>query len=175
MSLVFLLSATSLVGAAAFFVAGFRFGAHRASTPRWSRPEKPDPDDPDRGGTADRLAQLLDRLRKKGVRAVVLADEQGLPIAGLGHETNSLAAFSGYVTEISQRMGSFAPFGTVTRFTLIDAEGGELCAYPHPVGRAGQVCLVTLTDGPRLRPDRALQVAKASAELVGKAPESPIL
>ncbi len=171
MSLQVLLVLVSLIGAASFFAAGWCFAQlprRRAEAPGWRLERMVAAQDADLSMT-ERLTQLLTRLRKKGVRAVALADEQGLPIAGLGQETNSLAAFAGYVSELSTKMDSFAPFGTVRRLTLVDERGGELCACPLAVGRSGRVCLITLSDGPYLSPTQVMQVAHAAAQVLGGA------
>jgi hypothetical protein len=101
----------------------------------------------DARSTSDQLSGLLARLRGKSMRAIALADEQGLPIVGLGDDISPLAAFAGYVTDIGRKARAFLPMGPLRRVTVEDENESIVTACPLVAGD-GHIALVTLTAGP---------------------------
>ena len=115
--------------------------------------------------TAEQLSGLLSRLRGKSMRAVALADEQGLPIVGLGDDVSSLAAFAGFVTEIGRRTRDFLPMAALRRVTVEDENDGTITASPHATGDA-HITLITLTVGPGPSARQMGDVLRSAASMV---------
>jgi predicted regulator of Ras-like GTPase activity (Roadblock/LC7/MglB family) len=116
--------------------------------------------------TSEALNGLLIRMRAtKGMRAVALADDLGLPIVGAGDDISSLAAFSALVTDIGKKTCDFLPFGKLRRLTLEDEQDSTITACPFETGGA-RIALVTLTVGPGPSPRQVGEVLRSAASMI---------
>lgn len=116
--------------------------------------------------TSEVLSGLLLRMQSsKGMRAVTLADDLGLPIVGAGDDISSLAAFSALVSDIGKKTGDFLPFGKLRRITLEDEQDTTITACPFDAG-ASKISLVTLTIGPGPSPRQVGEVLRSAASMI---------
>jgi predicted regulator of Ras-like GTPase activity (Roadblock/LC7/MglB family) len=97
---------------------------------------------------------ILGRLsRTKGIRAAVLGDAMGLPVAGLGEHTESLAGFCGFISQAASKARDFLQLGSIRRIVIEDERLATLTACSIP---GTDIFLATLTSGPG--PDNARMV-----------------
>ena len=116
--------------------------------------------------TSDALSGLLGRMRaRKGMRAVALADDLGLPIVGMGDDIASLAAFAGYIEDIGRKSRDFLPLGRISRVTVEDEHDSTVTASSLDAG-GSTIALVTLTVGPGPSPRAVGEVLRSAASMI---------
>ena len=151
----------SVVGAVCFFAAGF-FTARRALTRRL-RPVRV----PTGVGTADALQRLLEQVVDvQGCEAAAIADDLGLPIAGVGADSSSLSAFSGFMCGIAAKSSELLSMKQTRRVEIIDITGRTVSACPVRLAEA-EFSLVTLTDGPGPDMQRMDQILRSASTVIG--------
>ncbi len=97
--------------------------------------------------TAAALETLLARIAAtEGIRAVVLADDIGLPVAGIGEYTNQLSAFAGFIRDVGNKTMNHLAMRELIRIELEDVAGTTLTACPLRTGDV-ELSLVTLSVG----------------------------
>ncbi len=98
-------------------------------------------------GTEFALDRVLSKLvAQRGVEAVVLADDLGLPIAGAGDHTTALAALAGYLDDVTRKATEFTPLTTVQRLSIEDHASRAITVSPLTVGDS-RIVLVALSSG----------------------------
>nr|VFJ64772.1 MAG: hypothetical protein BECKFW1821C_GA0114237_100645 [Candidatus Kentron sp. FW] len=87
------------------------------------------------GGLGDSLEAFLRALSRniEGCQAAVLADEQGLLVAGVGEYEENLAAIAAVCNEVGDRVGNILPFGKLQEMQMIDENGLAATIYFVPV------------------------------------------
>ena len=155
MSPLHTLWALSAVGALSFFAAGFLF-ARRSRTagasvrrghggptlPRAQTARIPGRKAHKRAHTEADLHQVLNSVASlPGMKAAVLADELGLPIAALGDHAEPLAAFAGFVDSVAEKSRTYLPLSRVHRITIEDDDRTTITAHPTPLGE-GSIAIV---------------------------------
>jgi hypothetical protein len=99
---------------------------------------------------------ILDRLSKtKGIRAAVLGDSLGLPVAALGEQAESLAGFGGFITQAANKAKDFLQLGGIRRIVIEDERLSTVTACGIP---GTDIFLATLTSGPGPEIARMVQV-----------------
>jgi predicted regulator of Ras-like GTPase activity (Roadblock/LC7/MglB family)/outer membrane murein-binding lipoprotein Lpp len=99
---------------------------------------------------------ILDRLNKtKGIRAAVLGDALGLPVAALGEQAESLAGFGGFITQAASKAKDFLQLGSIRRIVIEDERLATVTACGIP---GTDIFLATLTSGPGPEIARMVQV-----------------
>jgi predicted regulator of Ras-like GTPase activity (Roadblock/LC7/MglB family) len=89
---------------------------------------------------------ILARLSKiKGMRAAVLGDALGLPVAALGEQSESLAGFCGFISQAASKAKDFLQLGSIQRIVIEDDRLATLTACT--IGGT-DIFLATLTSGP---------------------------
>jgi predicted regulator of Ras-like GTPase activity (Roadblock/LC7/MglB family) len=89
---------------------------------------------------------ILGRLSKtKGIRAAVLGDSMGLPVAALGEQSESLAGFCGFLSQAASKARDFLQLGSIRRIVIEDERTATLTACSVP---GTDIFLATLTAGP---------------------------
>lgn len=89
---------------------------------------------------------ILGRLGKtKGLRAAVLGDALGLPIASLGDHSDSLAGFCGFISQAASKARDFLQLGSIRRVIIEDERMATLTACSVT---GSDIFLATLTSGP---------------------------
>lgn len=132
----------SIAGAACFFVAGY-FTARRRATRRQRVVRVPAD-----VGMADALQRILEQVVDvDGCEAAALADDLGLPIAGVGADSGSLSAFSGFMCGIAAKSSELLSMQQTRRVEVVDVSGRTVSACPIRLAES-EISLVTLTDGP---------------------------
>jgi predicted regulator of Ras-like GTPase activity (Roadblock/LC7/MglB family) len=117
-------------------------------------------------GTANILQSLLENIGgTEGVHSVAFADDLGLPIAGSGDHTESLAAFAGYIEDIANKSQKFLPMGKLRRITVEDINGEIVSACPMETGHS-RIALVTLTVAPGPTTGNMTQLLQAAANIL---------
>jgi hypothetical protein len=130
----------SILGASLFFCVGF-FTA-RAVQPRPI--EEPELGEvPTQPGAFDAI--VLDVQKRSGARSVAIADDLGLPIAGVGLEQEGLAALAGLLGELEHRARLLLPVGAFRRVTLELDHGAGVTVCPLSRSEA-RIALATLTE-----------------------------
>ena len=83
------------------------------------------------GGFGDSAEAFLRALSRniEGCQAAVLADEQGLLIAGIGQYEENLAAIAAVCNEVGDRMGDILPFGKLQEMQMMDENGLVTTVY----------------------------------------------
>jgi predicted regulator of Ras-like GTPase activity (Roadblock/LC7/MglB family) len=99
---------------------------------------------------------ILTRLSKtKGMRAAVLGDALGLPVASFGEQSESLAGFCGFISQAASKARDFLQLGSIRRIVIEDERLSTLTACSI----AGtDIFLATLTSGPGPEIARMVQV-----------------
>jgi hypothetical protein len=106
------------------------------------------------GGTT--FQGILGRLSKtKGMRAAVLGDALGLPVASFGEQAESLAGFSGFISQAASKARDFLQLGNIRRIVIEDERLATLTACSVP---GNDLFLATLTQGPGPEFVRMVQV-----------------
>jgi predicted regulator of Ras-like GTPase activity (Roadblock/LC7/MglB family) len=89
---------------------------------------------------------ILGRLSKtKGMRAAVLGDALGLPVAAFGEQSESLAGYCGFISQAASKAGEFLQLGSIRRIVIEDERLATLTACS--IGGT-DLFLATLTSGP---------------------------
>jgi hypothetical protein len=99
---------------------------------------------------------ILGRLAKtKGMRAAVLGDSMGLPVASFGEQSESLAGFCGFISQSASKARDFLHLGGIRRIVIEDDRLSTMTACSI----AGtDIFLATLTSGPGPDISRMVQV-----------------
>jgi predicted regulator of Ras-like GTPase activity (Roadblock/LC7/MglB family) len=99
---------------------------------------------------------ILGRLSKtQGIRAAVLGDALGLPVASFGEQSESLAGCCGFITQAASKARDFLHLGGIRRIVIEDERLATLTACSI----AGtDLFLATLTSGPGPELSRMIQV-----------------
>jgi predicted regulator of Ras-like GTPase activity (Roadblock/LC7/MglB family) len=131
---------------------------HRTETPDSSPPPAPlepetgnansslSPAAPEGAGGTKTFQSILGRLSKtNGVRAAVLGDSMGLPVAAIGEQSESLAGFCGFISQAASKAGDFLQLGSIRRIVIEDERTATLTACSVP---GTDIFLATLTAGP---------------------------
>ena len=64
---------------------------------------------------------ILGRLTKtKGMRAAVLGDAMGLPVAAFGEQSESLAGYCGFISQAASKARDFLQLGGIRRIVIED-------------------------------------------------------
>ena len=99
---------------------------------------------------------ILGRLSKtKGMRAAVLGDALGLPVASLGEQGDSLAGFCGFISQAASKAKDFLQLGGIRRIVIEDERLATLTACSIA---GSDIFLATLTSGPGPDFTRMVQV-----------------
>lgn len=107
------------------------------------------------GGTRT-FQSILERLSKtKGIRAAVLGDSMGLPVAAIGEHAESLAGFSGFISQAASKARDFLSLGRVRRIVIEDERVATLTACSIT---GSDIFLATLTSGPGPELPRMVQI-----------------
>ena len=107
------------------------------------------------GGTKT-FQGILERLRKtNGIRAAVLGDSMGLPVAAIGDQSESLAGFCGFISQAASKARDFLALGRIRRIVIEDDRAATLTACSVP---GTDIFLATLTSGPGPDFPRMVQV-----------------
>ena len=182
MTPMLLLWISAIAGAALFFAAGFLVARRRVGdlqaelralrgpvpvvAPPPMRVVSAAPRADGQRYTSDSLSALLDRLQaSRGMCAVALSDDLGLPIVGAGEDISSLAAFAGYIGDIGRKAGDFLPLGRVRRVTIEDEHDTTVTACPFEAGPA-RIALVALSRGPGPSPRQVSEVLQSAASMI---------
>jgi predicted regulator of Ras-like GTPase activity (Roadblock/LC7/MglB family) len=89
---------------------------------------------------------ILERLSKThGIRAAVLGDSMGLPVAAIGEQSESLAGFCGFISQAASKAKDFLAFGRIRRIVIEDERVATLTACSIT---GTDIFLATLTSGP---------------------------
>ncbi len=98
------------------------------------------------GGGTETFQSILERLGKtNGIRAAVLGDAMGLPVAAIGEQSESLAGFCGFISQAASKAKDFLALGRIRRIVIEDERVATLTACSI----AGtDIFLATLTSGP---------------------------
>src|SRR4051794_39851070 len=81
------------------------------------------------GGGARTFQSILARLSKtQGVRAAVLGDAMGLPVAAFGEQSESLAGFCGFISQAASKAKDFLPLGRIRRIVIEDERAATVTA-----------------------------------------------
>jgi|GEM_PF-3292412 len=179
MSPLHTLWALSAVGALSFFAAGFLFARRsRAGAsaqrplgaptlPRAQTARIPGRKAHKRAHTEADLHQVLNSVASlPGMKAAVLADELGLPIAALGDHAEPLAAFAGFVDSVAEKSRTYLPLSRVHRITIEDDDRTTITAHPTPLGE-GSIAIVTLTTGDPPNEDTMDRVLASASRTFG--------
>ena len=97
------------------------------------------------GGTKT-FQSILERLSKtNGIRAAVLGDSMGLPVAAIGEQSESLAGFCGFISQAASKAKDFLALGRIRRIVIEDERVATLTACSIT---GTDIFLGTLTSGP---------------------------
>ncbi|MET0596060.1 MAG: hypothetical protein ABW133_25390 [Polyangiaceae bacterium] len=99
---------------------------------------------------------ILGRLGKtKGLRAAVIGDVQGLPVASFGDQAESLAGCCGFITQATGKVHDFLQMAGIRRIVVEDERLATLTAC---CVSGTDLFLATLTSGPGPELSRMVQV-----------------
>ena len=105
-------------------------------------------------GSTKTFQSILERLSKTdGIRAAVLGDSMGLPVAAIGEQSESLAGFCGLISQAASKAKDFLALGRIRRIVIEDERVATLTACSIT---GTDIFLATLTSGPG--PDLARMV-----------------
>jgi predicted regulator of Ras-like GTPase activity (Roadblock/LC7/MglB family) len=97
-------------------------------------------------GSSKSFQSILERLSKtQGIRAAVLGDSMGLPVAAIGEQSESLAGFCGFISQAASKAKDFLAFGRIRRIVVEDERMATLTACSVT---GTDIFLATLTSGP---------------------------
>jgi predicted regulator of Ras-like GTPase activity (Roadblock/LC7/MglB family) len=97
-------------------------------------------------GSTKTFQSILERLSKtNGIRAAVLGDSMGLPVAAIGEQSESLAGFCGFLSQAASKAKDFLAFGRIRRIVIEDERVATLTACSIT---GTDIFLATLTSGP---------------------------
>jgi len=83
--------------------------------------------------------------KTNGIRAAVLGDAMGLPVAAIGEQSESLAGFCGFISQAASKAKDFLAFGRIRRIVIEDEHVATLTACSIT---GTDIFLGTLTSGP---------------------------
>jgi hypothetical protein len=119
------------------------FAAAPAPAPR--QPAPPRLRSVPEASTEQSLQQVIDRVaRLPGVRAVALADDLGLLVAGAGDHGTALAAYGGFLAGVGTRAREHLPLTGLKRCAVEDENSTTICVSPL---RGAPLMLVTMSSG----------------------------
>ena len=96
-------------------------------------------------GATQTFQSILERLSKtRGIRAAVLGDSMGLPVAAIGEQSESLAGFCGLISQAASKAKDFLALGRIRRIVIEDERVATLTAC----STGTDIFLATLTSGP---------------------------
>ena len=97
-------------------------------------------------GDTKTFQSILERLSKtNGIRAAVLGDSMGLPVAAIGEQSESLAGFCGFISQAASKAKDFLALGRIRRIVIEDERVATLTACSIT---DTDIFLATLTSGP---------------------------
>jgi len=97
-------------------------------------------------GSTKTFQSILERLSKtNGIRAAVLGDSMGLPVAAIGEQSESLAGFCGFISQAASKAKDFLALGRIRRIVIEDERVATLTACSIT---GTDIFLATLTSGP---------------------------
>ena len=97
-------------------------------------------------GSSKTFQSILERLSKtNGIRAAVLGDSMGLPVAAIGEQSESLAGFCGFISQAASKAKDFLALGRIRRIVIEDERVATLTACSIT---GTDIFLATLTSGP---------------------------
>lgn len=106
------------------------------------------------GGTS--FQAILGRLGKtKGLRAAVIGDAQGLPVASFGDQAESLAGCCGFITQAAGKAHDFLQMDGIRRIVVEDERMTTMTACSVS---GTDLFLATLTSGPGPELSRMVQI-----------------
>jgi len=109
---------------------------------------------------------ILGRLSKtKGMRAAVLGDALGLPVAAFGEQSESLAGYCGFISQAASKARDFLQLGSIRRIVIEDERLATLTACS--IGGT-DIFLATLTSGPGPDFARMIQVLNDVKSFISK-------
>jgi predicted regulator of Ras-like GTPase activity (Roadblock/LC7/MglB family) len=109
---------------------------------------------------------ILGRLGKtKGMRAAVLGDALGLPVAAFGEQSESLAGYCGFISQAASKARDFLQLGSIRRIVIEDERLATLTACS--IGGT-DIFLATLTSGPGPDFARMIQVLNDVKSFISK-------
>ncbi len=99
---------------------------------------------------------ILDRLSEtNGIRAAVLGDAMGLPVASIGEQSESLAGFCGFISQAASKAKDFLALGRIRRIVIEDERVATLTACSIT---GTDLFVATLTTGPGPDQPRMVQL-----------------
>lgn len=99
---------------------------------------------------------ILERLNKtQGMRAAVLGDSMGLPVAAIGEQSESLAGFCGFISQAAGKAKDFLALGRIRRIVIEDERVATLTACSIT---GTDLFVATLTSGPGPDQPRMVQL-----------------
>jgi hypothetical protein len=117
--------------------------------------------------TEHALNAVLARLgAAQGMRAVALADDLGLLLAGVGEAQGSLAAYGALLRQIAARGREYLPIGAFHRVEVEDVHHAVVSACPLSIHDA-ELSLVTLTTGSPPTDTQVSRVLRDAASVIG--------
>jgi hypothetical protein len=117
--------------------------------------------------TEHALNEVLARLgATKGMRAVALADDMGLLLAGVGDAQGSLAAYGALLRQIAGRAREYLPLGGFHRVEVEDEQHAIVSACPLSIHDA-ELALITLTTGSPPTDTQVSRVLRDAASVIG--------
>lgn len=100
----------------------------------------------DDAGGIKTFQSILERLNKtQGMRAAVLGDSMGLPVAAIGEQSESLAGFCGFISQAAGKAKDFLALGRIRRIVIEDERVATLTACSIT---GTDLFVATLTSGP---------------------------
>jgi predicted regulator of Ras-like GTPase activity (Roadblock/LC7/MglB family) len=110
----------------------------------------------DRADGAKTFQSILERLSMtKGMRAAVLGDSMGLPVAAIGEQSESLAGFCGFISQAAGKAKDFLALGRIRRIVIEDERVATLTACSIT---GTDLFVATLTSGPGPELPRMVQL-----------------
>jgi predicted regulator of Ras-like GTPase activity (Roadblock/LC7/MglB family) len=109
----------------------------------------------DVGGTNPFQSILMRLSKTEGVRAAVLGDSMGLPVAAIGEQSESLAGFCGFISQAVSKAKDFLALGRIRRIVIEDERAATLTACSIT---GTDIFLATLTSGPGPDLPRMMQI-----------------
>jgi predicted regulator of Ras-like GTPase activity (Roadblock/LC7/MglB family) len=114
--------------------------------------------------TEQSLQQVIDRVaRLPGVRAVALADDLGLLVAGAGDHGTALAAYGGFLAGVGVRAREHLPLGGLRRCAIEDENATTICVSPL---RGAPLMLVTMSSGTGPNQQQVARLLEDAARVV---------
>ncbi|MCK6544819.1 hypothetical protein L6R52_03055 [Myxococcota bacterium] len=113
------------------------------------------------------LDHTLGALAKTaGVRATVVADDLGFPVAGHGSEVDALAAFTGFLVDVGDKASAMLPVGKIRCVTVTAEHDVTISVCPIQRGDLG-LAVATLAIGPGPTIETLTRAATQVVDVVG--------